>query len=243
MRSNLARAETIESYARRVAASQAELLGGIDPDDAGFEDDHVFDAADEWLVQNLISTLRHDPEVLKAQHDTALRLREDGRLGEAGDLQTELVDAFTDTYGPAVLQTLAVKADLAMTLCAQGESELRTAASLQSEVVEAYHERYGHKDAKTLDAMTDLAKIARHKGDLDGAWMLFRTVYMTRIAVLGLSSPATVAAERLVEDTERDLAKANPSYGKHRIESPLVPPWAIPGGCGGYTDLSDCDDC
>jgi hypothetical protein len=227
--------ETIEDYARRIAVRQTDDSWSDADDDAL----HLL-AASERLVQEFITTLRHDQHVLSSQQRIARGLREGGNLKEARRLQEELVGAFTEYFGgSAHADVLAAKEDLAITLHEQGnlaitlreQGDLDKAAALQMDVLEAYYVKGGkdgHKAPETLLAMLNLAITAQRKGDLNGAFMLQRSVYRTRIAVLSDSHPDTVAAREQMEATEQELRMIDPSYGQHLGDSPLVPPWVIP---------------
>ncbi len=55
-----------------------------------------------------------------------------------------------------------------------------------------------------------------------------KDVLSYRIAILGFSHPLTTAVAGLVDETERQIHKVH-----EEVHAPLVPPWGLPGGCGG----------
>lgn len=148
---------------------------------------------------------QRDGETLRAMHDLAWALMQEGQLAEAENLERKLLDIQLRVMGPDHDDTLNTMGELAYTLCQEGKCA--QGVKLNREVLEKQRRTIGPDAHGTLITMDNLAVMLRDDGHTDEALVLQQDSFDRHLRVQGVENLSTINAMLNLAEIQRDAGQ------------------------------------
>ena len=148
---------------------------------------------------------QRDSDTLRAMHDLAWVLMQDGQLAEAEKLERKLLDIQRRVMGPDQDDTLNTMGELAYTLCQEGKCA--QGVKLNREVLEKQKRTIGPDAHGTLITRDNLAMMLRDDGNIEEALVLQQDSLDRHLRVQGVENLSTINAMLNLAEIQRDAGQ------------------------------------
>ena len=148
---------------------------------------------------------RRDRDTLKATHDLAWALLQEGQVAEAERLERKLLDTQRRAMGADHTDTLATMGELAFTLCQEDKCE--EGVKLNQEVLEKQKRALGPDAYDTLGTVNNLAIMLSESGHPHEALAMQQDSYTRHLRVFGLENIGTINSMLNLADFQRDTGQ------------------------------------